>query len=178
MSQAVDGRNVADVMTRDVLCVDADLPLQVLPQVLVERGVSGTPVQEHGKVVGVVSMVDVLIALRDGPAATLQPTTVALTTFYLGPAPLSSLVEHGAGLGSPGTTAGWRVRDIMTTRLLTVAPSDPVATAARRMIEQRVHRLLVVEGSRLVGLVSALDLLAGLTDPTPAPPSGTTGTVG
>ncbi len=54
------------------------------------------------------------------------------------------------------------VEEAMTREVLTVTPDTDVWEAARLLREHRVHRLLVVEDSKLVGLVSALDLLGAL----------------
>jgi len=50
------------------------------------------------------------------------------------------------------------VRDIMTRDVETIAPTEDAAEAARRMARQQVRRLPVVDGRRLVGMVSLGDL--------------------
>ena len=50
------------------------------------------------------------------------------------------------------------VRDIMTRDVETIAPSDDLAEAARRMARQQVRRLPVTEGCKVVGMVSLGDL--------------------
>jgi CBS domain-containing protein len=51
------------------------------------------------------------------------------------------------------------VRDRMTAAPATVAPDDDLATAARTMAELGVRHLPVVDGGRLVGMLSIRDLL-------------------
>lgn len=51
-----------------------------------------------------------------------------------------------------------RVGDLMTDMPATVKPDDSVEVAARLMAERQVRRLPVVEGTRLVGIVSLGDL--------------------
>jgi CBS domain-containing protein len=53
----------------------------------------------------------------------------------------------------------------MSRDVLSVAPDAPLQEAAHRMLEHRVHRLLVVEGGKLRGVVSALDLLIAIDRP-------------
>jgi len=67
----VDGRGaeprVADVMSRVVVCVRADLAGAALARLLVERGIGGAPVVDRdGRPVGVVSKTDVLRAVARG----------------------------------------------------------------------------------------------------------------
>lgn len=66
---------------------------------------------------------------------------------------LTAAVAEGA---NPATT---RVADYMTEQPVTVAPNDDLEVAARRMAEIGVRHLPVVEGDRLVGVLSMRDLL-------------------
>jgi acetoin utilization protein AcuB len=52
-----------------------------------------------------------------------------------------------------------RVADYMTDRPVTVAPDDDLAVAAQRMADLGVRHLPVVEGGRLLGVLSMRDLL-------------------
>ena len=57
----------------------------------------------------------------------------------------------------------------MTRPLVTIGPSDTLVTATAVMEERGVHHLLVVEGQRMVGILSSADLLKlALMAPTPA----------
>lgn len=58
----------------------------------------------------------------------------------------------------PAEPARVRVSDLMTDTPATVTPNDSVAAAARMMAERQIRRLPVVEGTRLVGIVSIGDL--------------------
>ena len=51
-----------------------------------------------------------------------------------------------------------RVKDIMTRGVVTAAPDTEVAEAARAMGGGQVRRLPVVEGGRLVGMLSLCDM--------------------
>lgn len=51
------------------------------------------------------------------------------------------------------------VGDIMTDRPLTVRPDDTVGVAAEMMLERRVHRVYVMRGNDLLGVISTNDLL-------------------
>jgi len=57
---------------------------------------------------------------------------------------------------------GSRVADVMSPRLLTADPSDPVEDAARIMREHKIGCLPVMDGGRLIGIVTGLDLLDAL----------------
>jgi CBS domain-containing protein len=52
-----------------------------------------------------------------------------------------------------------QVREIMTAPVLTVTPKDTVGTCMRLMTEHRIRHLPVLEGDRVVGIVSIGDLV-------------------
>ena len=54
------------------------------------------------------------------------------------------------------------VRDIMTQRLVTADPDDRVSECMQRMTENRVRHLPVLEGNKMIGILSIGDLLAWL----------------
>jgi CBS domain-containing protein len=50
----------------------------------------------------------------------------------------------------------------MTARVYTVTADASIAEVARTMVDGHVHRLLVAESDKLVGIVSTLDLMRSL----------------
>jgi len=59
------------------------------------------------------------------------------------------------GLSSKDTT----VRDIMTREMLTASPSDSIQDCMRVMTAKRVRHLPVLEGTRMIGIVSIGDVM-------------------
>ncbi len=51
------------------------------------------------------------------------------------------------------------VADLMTKRVITCTPEDNVTRIARQMTENRIRHLPVVEGTKLVGVVSVGDVV-------------------
>ena len=68
-------------------------------------------------------------------------------------------VLHGRDADWVRKGAGRTARDVMTAPVEVVAPGDDLPVAARRMLEGGHKRLPVVEGGRVVGVVSRHDLL-------------------
>lgn len=52
-----------------------------------------------------------------------------------------------------------RVREIITGRIVSVSPTTPVPECMRRMIENRVRHLPVLDGDQVVGVISIGDLV-------------------
>ena len=144
-----------DVMTRRVLTVRVDLTVRELADFLVENQISGAPVVDpDGHLVGVVSLTDLAQNDVDRPDVVgdrSSPTT-AMRDWEerMNPEDLRALHIESDDL---------LVRDIMTPTVYTVPEETPVAKIARTMVAGRIHRLLVTNGPRVVGIVTSLDLV-------------------
>ena len=51
------------------------------------------------------------------------------------------------------------IRDLMTTRVVSASPDDPVADAAAAMIRQKVGSALIMQGRFLLGILTERDVL-------------------
>lgn len=140
---------VKDVMTTNVVTVQADTPFKDIVDALVMNNISGVPVVDgDGRLLGLVTEGDLVPkeAYAGGRRRRSVRTLVAdLVTGRAGD------VLRKAG----GTVAA----DLMTRIVETAKPGDAVSKAARRMVERGVKRLPVVEGDMLVGIVSRHDVL-------------------
>ncbi len=143
-------RTARDVMTTEVITVTPATHLSEFARICAEDGISGAPVVTvDGRLVGVVSRTDLLAHLMDSGH---------------GAAALGELGE--AGLGTmPGMASEAEeevlgsVDDIMQPEVVSVDPSTPISAVARRMFDERIHRVVVVEGRRILGIITSLDLL-------------------
>src|SRR5215475_7772574 len=74
------GRKVADVMTHDIVSVDAKAPLEEIVALMEEHRIKRVPVLDGDHVVGVVSRADLLralsVAAREHGAATADDSTI------------------------------------------------------------------------------------------------------
>jgi CBS domain-containing protein len=133
---------VADIMRTEVATVAPSAPLKEVARLLVDYGISGLPVVENGRVIGVVSERDLLAKLR-----VHQPNHEGLLGWLLEAD--VEVEKHWA------ETAG----DAMTTPARTIEPWRTVAAAASLMAEEAVKRLPVVHDGKLVGIVSRADIV-------------------
>jgi CBS domain-containing protein len=59
------------------------------------------------------------------------------------------------------------VKEVMSTTVVTIGPHEPLANAARSMLEHQVGCLPVLDGERLVGILTESDFVKlALDDPT------------
>lgn len=127
-----------DVMTKELITVTPATPLSEFARICTEDGISGCPVtRADGALCGIVSKTDLLNRL------------------------LEEHPRHGSTREFPVWDEDVRqVGDIMTENVLTVGPTTPLAEIAERMAQDRIHRVVVMEGDRMVGIVTSIDLLA------------------
>lgn len=138
---------VADAMTGDVITVSPETPLKEAAALLARHRISGLPVAEEGNVVGVISEADIVARTTgSGESRSL----------------LQALFSERKRQQNVEATL---VSEAMTSPAVTIAPERPVAEAARMMIEQQVNRLPVVDGSRLLGIVTRADLVRAFVRP-------------
>jgi CBS domain-containing protein len=144
---------VNDVMTREVVTVTEGTSIKNLCRILSEHKISGVPVvSEEGDLVGIVSEKDVVAHQVAG----LEPDFVDADLYEL----ISSKY-----LGHDELARGQSrmyVEEIMNRTVITVAPDIDIAEAAHILLEKGRRRLPVAEGGKVVGIVSALDLLRAL----------------
>jgi acetoin utilization protein AcuB len=57
------------------------------------------------------------------------------------------------------------VRDLMTTDPITTGPETPVLEARQLVIDKRIRHLLIVEGAKLLGMVTDRDIRLNLPSP-------------
>ena len=127
--------------------------IKELESLLVENGISGAPVvNREGDLIGVVSQTDVLRFIHRGARE---------ADFYNDTSDVKKLDRDSLDEKLLST----RVNDIMQTHLRFVSPQDDLATVAKILRKNRIHRLLVVDDSKLVGLITTFDLIRLLEDP-------------
>jgi CBS domain-containing protein len=118
-------------------------------RVMLDNNVSGLPVLDNGKVVGILTEGDLL---RRGETGTEKHR----------PRWLEILMGPGRMAGEYVRTHGRKVEDIMTTDLISVAGDTPLDEVVGLMERRRIKRVPVIESDVLVGIVSRLDLLRAL----------------
>ena len=139
---------VSQIMTAEPLCISPDTPARDLARMLEANDISGMPVVDVcNRVIGVVSKTDLLRRVVEGPKGSgrgsfFESLAEGLTDEDL----------HPDNLGT--------VEEFMTPAALTAGLDDSVSDVARRMVEDGVHRIVIVDDDRVVlGLVTSLDIM-------------------
>jgi CBS domain-containing protein len=145
-----------DVMQTHLIQVGPETPLVDVHRLFVEEGISGAPVvDDTGRLLGVVSSSDLLRAVAEE-----RDTAVADPHYYRENLEFSGPDwSHGVE-DFQDRLAERSVADVMTEGGATVAPDTPIPEVARAMRQGRIHRVFVVQGEALVGIITSFDLVA------------------
>ncbi len=131
-----------DIMTTDVATATPDMTLRDAMSLLSDRHISGAPVIDGGKVVGVFSATDLLAYISELDAA--QPSV----SFRTRQTPLEELT----------------VSEIMTRSVKSLPPECSVELAAAFMQRAQIHRVLVMDGEHLLGIATTTDLAKSVAE--------------
>lgn len=143
MTSALGKLEVRRLMTQVVKTLQRNDQLTIADDVMREQRIRHLPVlDEDGLVCGVVSQRDLFrgaLAKALGYGQTAQQKMHAMLL----------------------------VKEVMSTTVVTIGPHEPLANAARLMLEQKVGCLPVLDGEKLVGILTESDFVRlALDDPT------------
>lgn len=172
---------VSEIMTRDVLTVQPETTLRDAAELFSAKHISGAPVCRGDKVVGVISMGDIIDFTTTAPEESVgdagrepadqrleeEQEDAAAASFYMDLADDSADVDdrmQEPEFAERRLYDEHVVEEAMSTNPIGVSPNDSVADAAKVMRRRGIHRVLVVERGKLEGIVSAMDIVRALAD--------------
>lgn len=141
--------NAKEMMTRTVVTITPDTMLADAAALLAEHRISGLPVVERDRVVGMVSESDLLKHREMGERSVQRPWWACM--FRELPDPLDYVKAHGV-----------RARDVMTMPVISVGEDAPAPRIAALLEKRGIRRVPVVRGERLVGIVTRADLVRSM----------------
>ncbi|HUY32467.1 MAG TPA: CBS domain-containing protein [Pirellulales bacterium] len=145
-----------DIMRGELICAHPDQSLVELRHLLIESHISGAPVVSEGRLVGIVSRSDLvrvreLLDALDGQVYGSEDWNESQADGFKHPAR-----EEFHGFQKRADQL--RVKDAMRAQVLTCSPDTPVVELAAEMVRHHVHRIVVVENDRPIGIISSLDI--------------------
>ncbi len=141
-----------DIMQSEVVTIAPDATVRELADVLAANKVSGVPVVEDGKVVGVATEGDII--LQD--AGLHFPHYVQ---FLDGVIYLESVRKFEERFKR---TFGSKVRDVMSTEVVSVGPDASIYDVATLMADSDINRVPVIEDETLVGIITRADVVRAI----------------
>jgi len=140
---------VKEIMTSPVTVVNADQTLEQAARLMLDNRIGGVPVVDNeGKVLGIVTESDFSAKEHAIPFSRIYAPQL-----------------FGEWMSKEGIEKAFEaarkitVDKIMSVPVITVSPEDTVAEAVRKMLEHRIHRVVVAEDGVPAGIVSRHDLL-------------------
>jgi acetoin utilization protein AcuB len=131
---------VKEFMTSDPITITADTAVPVALRLMGDKKIRRLPVVDnHGKLVGIVSDKDLL---------------------HASPSPATSLAIWEI----TDLMAKLKVQKVMTRDVISVEGDTPLEEASLIMADKRIGSLLVVENKKLVGIITESDLFRVLLD--------------
>lgn len=139
-----------DVMTTNVATLTPEMTVSEAAALFLSRRISGAPVVDAGgEVVGMMSEGDLLHRVETG---TVKRRSWWLQLFTTPDQQAMDFIKSHAS----------RVKDVMTTPVISVTEDTPLADVADLLEGRRIRRVPVVRDGRLVGIISRADLLRGI----------------
>jgi len=180
-----------DIMTTDIVTLDPNLTIREAMDTFASRRISGAPVIEGAVVVGVVSATDLLQLAASLPGVPTErdpgtdiledasgndidtdrlssenrddPSALFFTDLWDDAG--ATVVERMAVRTEWNFLEDHTVSEAMTRAPVhALTPETFVTTAADYMRRERIHRVLVMTGKTLVGLVTTSDITAAVAD--------------
>jgi len=148
---------VKQIMQRNVRTIAPDVTLPKLEEAFVKESVSGFPVIDRGELVGIVSRSDIVRQLFLEHHAAERTSDFYVDSDGFHEVPLVTFEQIADRVGE--RIERLAVKDVMSHALVKVSPDATLRMAAQTLTDNRIHRVLVTEESRLVGIVSAVDLV-------------------
>lgn len=176
---------IRDIMTTEVVTLSPDLSLRDAMDVLTTRHITGAPVVSAGRVVGVVSLTDLAefaaqspgVPTFRAPVEDLDDWENAGDAVYDDGPPSAFFVELWDDVGAEVTqrfeqidAPEWNALEDHTVgeamnRRISVLPADaPVDHAAAVMRRAGIHRVLVMDGNTLEGVLTTTDIANAVAD--------------
>lgn len=132
MERHIASKRVRDIMTKEVVTITPETDLRTIRDLFETHDFNSFPVLDNGRLVGVVSKLDLLKAFSPG---------------------------LNVSLGRALKLYSKNAADIMHTATVFVSPEDDVSKAADYMVEFKLRSMPVVENGRLVGMISRKDII-------------------
>ncbi len=137
-------KHARDIMDPSPSTVSPELSVRELATKLLHDRSDGACVVEGGRLIGVVTAMDLIF----------QEQPVHLPSFLMFFDAVIPLERPSAIQHEVEKTLGLKVRDIMSTDLITVAPATPIEEVATRMVKKHTGYIPVVDGHELRGVVT------------------------
>ena len=130
---------VSQVMTGQVTIAELSNSIQQVQDLFVQYDMHHIPVVDNDRIIGIISQTDLLKCY-------------------------DQLLKSGESVNVDTLNSKFTVEEIMTANPISVAPVTSLATASSLMVEHHCPSLPVVDHGKIVGILTARDLVSYVAD--------------
>jgi CBS domain-containing protein len=155
-------KTVKEFMNEDVVFLSPDNTIFEAAKLLAQLDIAGAPVVKNDKIVGILSISDIIkfIDIKLGKLPKID--TPGLSNFLLALMKMKKI--HSDFNKELDKITKFTVKQVMTKNVIKVSSSSTLLEAAELMEKHNVNRLPVVSDKKLVGIVARADLIKALID--------------
>ncbi len=133
---------VKDIMITDVVTLSPDDTFYDIVELFSEKKISGAPVAENGKIIGMVSESDIMEFVSEKG--------------------LIGMIEKDDQSMKDKTSL--KAKNFMTKSLITVSPNDDLGTVIKILDEKDINRVPVMDKGKLVGIITRADVVSVVSE--------------
>jgi len=155
-------KTVREFMNEKVVCLSPDDTIFDAAKLLSKLNIAGAPVVENDKIIGVISVTDIIkfIDIKLGKLPKIEfPGLSWLLLAFIQMQKVNMDLRDELNKATKS-----KVKDVMTKDVVTVTPESSLIDVAELMEKHDVNRLPVVSEGKLVGIVARADLIKALID--------------
>lgn len=149
---------VESVMNPNVIFCKSDDKISSIAKLLKMHNISGMPVIEEEEVVGIISEADLLNLLKIPERKGL----LLPSPFEIIELPIRELISMKDAKRMLTDIGSKPVKSIMKTNISVISKNSSIEDASKIMVENKINRLPVVDGKKLVGIVTRGDIIQGI----------------
>lgn len=139
-----------DIMTREVYTAKPDDKVESITRLMLDHKISGIPVVDANEhVIGIITEKDLMIRAKE-LRIPFYVTLFDSIIFLENPIRFNNEVKKYTAT---------RVKDAMTSRVVTVEEDTPVSEVVEIMQNKKINRVPVVRHNKLVGIITRNDIL-------------------
>ena len=146
-------KTAKDIMTKEVITVDPETSVEEATELMSHYNVSGLPVLENDKLVGIVTEKDLIVKdkkLHFPEYINLIGGIIYLESYKKFKEEFKKYIAV-------------KVNDLMTEQVETINPDTPISEIIELMSKEEVNRLPVLDGDELIGIVTRGDLIKNMS---------------
>jgi len=153
-------KTVKEFMNDKVVCLSPDDTIFDAAKILSQLNIAGAPVVEKEKIIGIVSISDIIkfIDIKLGKLPKID--TPGLSTLLLALVQMQKV--HSDFKKELEKITKTKIKGVMSKNVITISSSQTIIDVAELMEKHDINRLPVVDNGKIVGIVARADIIKAL----------------